>query len=878
VPLNPPNSVKRIAEQIGGSALPSVGLHMSDHRETSRSDLPPFIATQQMRLLDETVRPERFLRAELFRSGPTPGAGLRTVEETGRWTPVDRRDVAHNRLRNADGPATPLDRLVLTTDAGIGKTANLQWLRAELNSPDSDSVAFLLDVARLPRRADDLSAETLLPQLRGAHHNLTDAAGRQILQRLRDEGRLVLLLDALDQAPAESFAIETFCELLRDPAWQGCRFILSGRPYAIQRHWTRLFDTGLGFGWRFVQVDTFDPGQQRRFLGRDEDGKSRYDRVPAVAREILGAPRVLEYLRKLPGGELGSIETASDIYWRAINHMLREGMKNSPPARRLGLAGGEPPPPKVQQRSLFAARRLLGAMAFEMPSTPLVRPPSDDDAPEESPPAPNFDRIASSEMPAFKQRLFARLAAGPVPVEPRDVDRDLDSLAALNEFLQQDLFEPDVEGLDQVLWRNRTLQEFFTAHWIAQHGTPDDADRLWDWIYLPPVPRTEEYYWVWRFTCEMPADARRPEAWTRGMAPLFRPGDSTAEGTRRSCEMIYRAWQPLSELAEEGHREARDARQGFLGELEQVILAGHRGPEAQETAGQFCESLLRVEGGEFHMGSPEEKQGIGEDTKAWWKDWLDREGTPEERAEAFTDGYSFPPTKQGQEMRDSFKQRIMRVFASGDLDAVSDEFYPHNETPEKAVCKIDSFLLGRCPTTNAWYRLFDPGHGVRDSYYRDQYARISPDSDHPAIYITWYDAWVFCLWATWEGRGCRLPHEDEWEYAAKAGTPWDWNYWWGDEFDEGKCNADRRVGRTTPADPAHANPWGFEDILGNVWEWCEDRYRRAYTRDKPPDSSARVLRGGSWGLDTSVVRSAFRIHGPPSFSHNLRGFRVARAK
>ncbi len=51
----------------------------------------------------------------------------------------------------------------------------------------------------------------------------------------------------------------------------------------------------------------------------------------------------------------------------------------------------------------------------------------------------------------------------------------------------------------------------------------------------------------------------------------------------------------------------------------------------------------------------------------------------------------------------------------------------------------------------------------------------------------------------------------------------------------------------------------------------------AYSRTSEPDSSARVLRGGSWLNRATAVRSAFRDHGHPSNSSLDVGFRVARA-
>jgi hypothetical protein len=120
---------------------------------------------------------------------------------------------------------------------------------------------------------------------------------------------------------------------------------------------------------------------------------------------------------------------------------------------------------------------------------------------------------------------------------------------------------------------------------------------------------------------------------------------------------------------------------------------------------------------------------------------------------------------------------------------------------------------------------------------------------------------------------CRLPREYAWEYAAKAGTPSDWDYWWHEsDFDSSKCNADRNEGCTTPPSDAQANPWGLRDMLGNVQEWCDDWYRRKYSRDATDQTSAGVLRGASWGSDAVVRRSSFRNYSPPTTRNYLVGF------
>lgn len=86
---------------------------------------------------------------------------------------------------------------------------------------------------------------------------------------------------------------------------------------------------------------------------------------------------------------------------------------------------------------------------------------------------------------------------------------------------------------------------------------------------------------------------------------------------------------------------------------------------------------------------------------------------------------------------------------------------------------------------------------------------------------------------------------------------------------------------THPVGQKKANPWELLDILGNVWEWCEDYYG-PYTA-APKDGMAqivkqsndvRVLRGGSWNYSSQDCRSAGRINYAPDSRIIIIGFRV----
>jgi formylglycine-generating enzyme required for sulfatase activity len=78
-----------------------------------------------------------------------------------------------------------------------------------------------------------------------------------------------------------------------------------------------------------------------------------------------------------------------------------------------------------------------------------------------------------------------------------------------------------------------------------------------------------------------------------------------------------------------------------------------------------------------------------------------------------------------------------------------------------------------------------------------------------------------------------------------------------------------------------ANAWGLQDMLGNVWEWTHDwygDYPGSVTDPVGPSSgSYRVIRGGSWSSDASLVRAANRNIDAPANRLNFLGFRLARS-
>jgi len=126
------------------------------------------------------------------------------------------------------------------------------------------------------------------------------------------------------------------------------------------------------------------------------------------------------------------------------------------------------------------------------------------------------------------------------------------------------------------------------------------------------------------------------------------------------------------------------------------------------------------------------------------------------------------------------------------------------------------------------------------------------------------------------GLSLSLPSEAQWEYACRAGTtearygPLDEVAWYRENSDSQTHN----VGEKLP------NPWGLYDMLGNVWEWCSDRYDvKAYARGDcvdpvgPNAGSNRVIRGDCWSDYAQDVRAARRFAFSPVIRYDGVGFR-----
>ncbi len=155
------------------------------------------------------------------------------------------------------------------------------------------------------------------------------------------------------------------------------------------------------------------------------------------------------------------------------------------------------------------------------------------------------------------------------------------------------------------------------------------------------------------------------------------------------------------------------------------------------------------------------------------------------------------------------------------------------------------------------------------------------------------DAQDFCRRLTQQtGLPFRLPSEAEWEYACRAGTTTPFstgetittdyaNYVGLHTFAAEPPGVYRHT--PTPGGAFPPNPFGLNDLHGNLWEICADAWHPEYTGapfsarawDTGGEHGFVVARGGSWHEPPVNCRSATRLRLSATERDDFYGFRVA---
>ena len=162
---------------------------------------------------------------------------------------------------------------------------------------------------------------------------------------------------------------------------------------------------------------------------------------------------------------------------------------------------------------------------------------------------------------------------------------------------------------------------------------------------------------------------------------------------------------------------------------------------------------------------------------------------------------------------------------------------------------VGDYYIGETEVTQALWEVVMPKNRSKQK-----------GADMPVEYVTYEQIQEFIVRLNkMSGRHFRLPTEAEWEYAARGGrrskgylyagsnNPDEVAYTLTHDFDDHH----KQVAQLKP------NELGLYDMSGNVWEFCEDWYRKTPT--SKPSGNFHVMRGGSYDCDARYSRVTNRF-------------------
>ena len=169
-----------------------------------------------------------------------------------------------------------------------------------------------------------------------------------------------------------------------------------------------------------------------------------------------------------------------------------------------------------------------------------------------------------------------------------------------------------------------------------------------------------------------------------------------------------------------------------------------------------------------------------------------------------------------------------------------------------------------------------------NKWYRRYFDKKVPlEESHPVVNISWFEAKAFCKWI-----GGRLPSESEWEYVAtNNGLTSEPNFKISGNLDYSGDTVPVDLFPYSDTNHKHWNGRGVIQMIGNVWEWCEDNF---YPYDGfiidpvyrefsyPFFGYKKILRGGCWAVPNELINSRYRNAQTPDIRHQFTGIRVAK--
>lgn len=778
------------------------------------------------------------------------------------------------------------NRIVITEDAGAGKSIFTHWAIAWLSTQDAWrrmndrglpilAVRFERDNEKWPLTWEGYLGELackLAKHSAGAENwspgeNVPKIAEVVTKHALR-EGRVVIFCDALDQIVGNDAQkqLEAFWSFLGQLAdnFPGVKIVVTSRATAVQKHAGRFKAP-----WKHAIVAGFSAVEQVRYLAdlipnsvlSEDDNFAELSEEEAIeilsndrlfgefhaqVADLLQTPVILSIIRNIAEknvnnqGEFPRFSNRADLYFQATTRLLNRNLEK-----------GE----QFSDSAMGELREALSATAFAM----MILE------------AGSYAVRGESEM-ARLSKLAKSYASPELKSKWTDVWKKLQQIADVSHRLIVEEKSNDFFG-----WKHKGMMEFYAGLFLAKNELPawkQPEIRLEDHLenehLLTDLLAKSHWNWAVRFAIELP-QAENGAAQTFADIPTLRRTLTAlfAPPTRdiRPTKCMYRAWELLRFRDDKRQGSAKKYLEDLRNEGQEILASFQQQFTQILTDGEISQAAIAAQVVPFER--LKRMVEFGQLT-----------------AKRLDDLENSQPAEIRKRL--SLHRTFVHCPATGDEGFLMGTPGQEGKPEHPHHVRLDAFWMAATQVTRDQYALFDPNYEAAMEY--PHAALKNKGGRCPVIHVDWYSAFIYA-----DFTGNMLPTEAQWEYACRAGSTGDFCIAKIDG--EAKPIDEANLSRvafwnqnldTGPQEVAHSslepNLWGLFDMHGNVWEWLADWYDPSYFQsldaagpnpEGPHDGSSRVLRGGVFAdYVAQNLRCARRGGFEPWMLFNFVGFRL----
>ncbi len=194
---------------------------------------------------------------------------------------------------------------------------------------------------------------------------------------------------------------------------------------------------------------------------------------------------------------------------------------------------------------------------------------------------------------------------------------------------------------------------------------------------------------------------------------------------------------------------------------------------------------------------------------------------------------------------------------------------------------VGKFFIAETEVTNSQYAEFlkETNHPAPPDWNKMEFP--TGTGNFPVRNVSWNDAAAFCDWMSKKlNTTVRLPGEAEWELAARGSE--NYKYPWGNDWKKDAVISKETGGEVSEVKkfPLNRSPFGAFDMVGNVWEWTQEKVgKNEEVTDKAVEEALesgrtlRIVKGGSAKEKTSQLSAQARYEIPEKTKVPMVGFR-----